>query len=274
MDIVWFLVLSAFIFCIGAAGVLTRRSPLVILLCLELMLNAGNLALVAFARMHGDAGRPGLRADRDDRRRLRGRDRPRDDRRDVPQPAADRRRRDVGAARMSATDLRLAGPRVPARRDARDLARLARAARPHRRLDRQRGDRARRSSPAIGALVRPARTSPPRSASLVDSAWTYAATAGFERRPGDPRRPAVGVHVPRGQRRVVPDPRLLGRLHGRRPRLRALLRLPQLLRLLDAAAGPGGELRAADRRLGVRRRRLLPADLASGTGAAPPPRPA
>ncbi len=44
MDIVWYLVLSAFIFCIGAAGVLMRRSPLVVLICLELMLNAGNLA--------------------------------------------------------------------------------------------------------------------------------------------------------------------------------------------------------------------------------------
>jgi NADH:ubiquinone oxidoreductase subunit K len=53
MDVVWFVVLSALIFVIGAAGVMTRRSPLVILLCLELMLNAGNLALVAFARMHG-----------------------------------------------------------------------------------------------------------------------------------------------------------------------------------------------------------------------------
>ncbi len=53
MDIAWYLVLSAFIFCIGVAGVLTRRSPLVILICLELMLNAGNLALVAFARMSG-----------------------------------------------------------------------------------------------------------------------------------------------------------------------------------------------------------------------------
>ena len=53
MDVVWFLVLSAFIFCIGAAGVIVRRDPLVILLCLELMLNAGNLALIAFARMHG-----------------------------------------------------------------------------------------------------------------------------------------------------------------------------------------------------------------------------
>ena len=54
MDVVWFVVLSAFIFCIGAAGVLTRRNPLVILLSLELMLNAGNLALIAFSRMWGD----------------------------------------------------------------------------------------------------------------------------------------------------------------------------------------------------------------------------
>ena len=54
MDVVWYLVLSALLFAIGAAGVLIRRSPLVILLCLELMLNAGNLALVAFARMHGN----------------------------------------------------------------------------------------------------------------------------------------------------------------------------------------------------------------------------
>jgi NADH-quinone oxidoreductase subunit K len=54
VNLVWFVSLSAFIFVIGAAGVMTRRNPLVILLCLELMLNAGNLALVGFARAHGD----------------------------------------------------------------------------------------------------------------------------------------------------------------------------------------------------------------------------
>ena len=54
VDIGWFLAVSALIFTIGAVGVLTRRSPLVILLCLELMLNAANLALIAFARMHGN----------------------------------------------------------------------------------------------------------------------------------------------------------------------------------------------------------------------------
>ncbi len=54
MDITWYLVLSALLFAIGAGGVLIRRSPLVILLCLELMLNAGNLALVAFSRQAGN----------------------------------------------------------------------------------------------------------------------------------------------------------------------------------------------------------------------------
>ena len=55
MAIGWYLVVSALIFCIGAAGVLTRRNPLVILLCLELMLNAANLALVAFGAQFGNA---------------------------------------------------------------------------------------------------------------------------------------------------------------------------------------------------------------------------
>ena len=54
MPIEWYLVVSALIFSIGAGGVLTRRNPLVILLCLELMLNAANLALIAFSRMHGN----------------------------------------------------------------------------------------------------------------------------------------------------------------------------------------------------------------------------
>ena len=56
MHLTWYLIVSALIFCIGAGGVLTRRNPLVILLCLELMLNAANLALVAFARNSGDMG--------------------------------------------------------------------------------------------------------------------------------------------------------------------------------------------------------------------------
>jgi NADH:ubiquinone oxidoreductase subunit K len=56
MNLTWYLVVSAMIFCIGVSGVLTRRNPLVILLCLELMLNAANLSLVAFSRHSGNMG--------------------------------------------------------------------------------------------------------------------------------------------------------------------------------------------------------------------------
>ena len=54
MDISWYLAVSALIFCVGVVGVLIRPNPMVILLCLELMLNAANLALVAFSRMWGN----------------------------------------------------------------------------------------------------------------------------------------------------------------------------------------------------------------------------
>jgi NADH:ubiquinone oxidoreductase subunit K len=55
LSVDWYLVVSALVFSVGAIGVLTRRNPLVILLCLELMLNAANIALIAFARMWGNA---------------------------------------------------------------------------------------------------------------------------------------------------------------------------------------------------------------------------
>ena len=50
LDASWFLLLSAVLFILGAVGVLVRRNPLVILICIELMLNAANLALVTFSR--------------------------------------------------------------------------------------------------------------------------------------------------------------------------------------------------------------------------------
>ena len=261
MSIGWYLVVSArSIFSIGAGGVLTRRNPLVILLCLELMLNAANLALIAFARMWGNGDGQifaiivmvvaacevciGLGA--------RGRH--------VPPPAADRRRRDAGAARLDADD-RLAHPALPARR-ARSSSRWATARCParviglvgtlaiagafvcrgrdlHLAAGPRRG-RSARSSTSPG-------TTPTRSAStrklsiLVDPLSVFMAL-------------------------VVTGVSTLIHLYSvaymtERPRLRALLRLPELLRLLDAAARAGGQLPAAHRRLGVRRRRLLPADL-------------
>jgi NADH-quinone oxidoreductase subunit K len=49
----WYLILSALLFAIGAAGALTRRNGISIFLSIELMLNAGNLALIAYARQWG-----------------------------------------------------------------------------------------------------------------------------------------------------------------------------------------------------------------------------
>jgi NADH-quinone oxidoreductase subunit K len=52
--IVAYLALSSLLFGIGVAGVLLRRSPLIVLLALEIMLNASNLALIAFSRHWAD----------------------------------------------------------------------------------------------------------------------------------------------------------------------------------------------------------------------------
>ena len=50
----YFLVVSAMLFAIGTTGVLVRRNALVIFMSVELQLNAVNLALVAFSRMHDE----------------------------------------------------------------------------------------------------------------------------------------------------------------------------------------------------------------------------
>src|SRR5258708_21061308 len=52
-DVRWYLVLAALLFVTGSLGVLIRRSPLIILLSVEIMLNGANLALIAFARRFG-----------------------------------------------------------------------------------------------------------------------------------------------------------------------------------------------------------------------------
>ena len=49
-----FLVLSATLFTIGCVGVLTRRNAIVVFMCVELTLNASNLALVTFSRVNGN----------------------------------------------------------------------------------------------------------------------------------------------------------------------------------------------------------------------------
>lgn len=52
----WYLVLAALLFTIGGVGLLVRRNPLVMFMCVELMLNAVNLTFVTFSRMLGDIG--------------------------------------------------------------------------------------------------------------------------------------------------------------------------------------------------------------------------
>jgi NADH-quinone oxidoreductase subunit K len=52
-NVPWYLAVSGILFGIGTVGVMLRRSPLIVLLSLEIMLNAGNLALVGFSRYWG-----------------------------------------------------------------------------------------------------------------------------------------------------------------------------------------------------------------------------
>ena len=52
MSIQYYVALAACLFCIGVAGVLTRRNAIIIFMCIELMLNSVNLLLVAFSKMN------------------------------------------------------------------------------------------------------------------------------------------------------------------------------------------------------------------------------
>jgi NADH-quinone oxidoreductase subunit K len=60
MPVPYYIGLAVTLFCIGIAGVLTRRNAIIIFMCIELMLNAVNLLLVAFSKMEHAAPAPGL----------------------------------------------------------------------------------------------------------------------------------------------------------------------------------------------------------------------
>ena len=91
-----FLLLAAVLFCIGVFGVIARRNAVMVLMSIELILNAVNLNLIAFALMNNNHRRPRLRPVRDRDRRRRGRRRAGDGADDLPQPQVDRARRTVG----------------------------------------------------------------------------------------------------------------------------------------------------------------------------------
>jgi len=59
MPVQYYIFLSIALFCIGVTGVLMRRNAIIIFMCVELMLNAVNLLLVAFSKMWADAGSAG-----------------------------------------------------------------------------------------------------------------------------------------------------------------------------------------------------------------------
>ena len=56
VPITWYLWLAAALFTIGLCGVLIKRNALILMMSIELMLNAANLTFLAFARQHGDIG--------------------------------------------------------------------------------------------------------------------------------------------------------------------------------------------------------------------------
>jgi len=56
VPIEYYLFLSFTLFAIGVMGVLMRRNAIIIFMCIELMLNAVNLLMVAFSKVHGDSG--------------------------------------------------------------------------------------------------------------------------------------------------------------------------------------------------------------------------
>ena len=86
------LIFAALLFSAGVYGVLARRNAVLVLMSIELMLNAVNVNLVAFSQYLNDLTGPDLRAVRHHRRRRRGRHRPGDRHPDLPQPRDDRRR--------------------------------------------------------------------------------------------------------------------------------------------------------------------------------------
>ena len=98
------IMLSSALFCIGLAGVLLRRNPLVILLSLEIMLNAGQSPAGRRIALRRRERRPRARAHGHGRRRRRGRRRPRPDRRARAPRLPAGRRRAAEPARMNAGD--------------------------------------------------------------------------------------------------------------------------------------------------------------------------
>ena len=234
-DVSWYLIVSAILFSIGTAGVLLRRSPLIVLLSLEIMLNSAQSRADLVRAAAREPRRPDLRARRDGRRRLRGRRRPRPDRRGRAQAARPRRRPAPGAQRMIfGAWLCLAGAAGGSAGD--HAARRADlAADRGLALDRLGVHRVRRRGRRVHRPARPR----PRGAGAGHDRLDLARRRRLRGRPLAARRPAGRDDDADRLRRRRADRPLLGRLHARRRRGAALLRVHGALRLLDADARPG-----------------------------------
>ena len=62
MPVSYYIILASTLFCIGVTGVLIRRNAIIVFMCVELMLNAVNLLLVAFSKMQNIVTPPGAAA--------------------------------------------------------------------------------------------------------------------------------------------------------------------------------------------------------------------
>ena len=257
-----FIVLSAILFTIGAVGVLTRRNAIVVFMCVELMLNASNLALVTFSRVNGNLDGPDRGVLRDGRRRGRGRRRARDHhdhlphpslglgrRRQPPQVLGDRldlicherarrrgraprpRRRPRAAAGSLALPLVLVIA-LPAsrRRGAADRRAAYRPVRPPARLC----HRDRLVHLLADPLLRDPGPRAPDDRQISYDLWTWFSSGDWKVQLGSALRPAVRAVPAADHGSRWADPHLLDRLHGARRAPASILRLPQPVRGGDA----------------------------------------
>ena len=162
------------LFATGALGVLLRRSPLIILLSVEIMLNARTCALIAFSRLHGQRGRPDLRDRGDGGRCVRGRRRARPDRRDGPAQHRARRRQAPDPARVAPVNaaawICLLLPLAATLAITLGGTALSRRAR---RLDLDGDDVRRVRRPAVVAFVADARRERRATARTSTTSWTW-----------------------------------------------------------------------------------------------------
>ena len=258
----WYLMLRRCCSAIGAVGVLVRRNPLVIFMCIELMLNAANLSFVALVRAlrrHQRPDRGVLRARGGGRR---GRGRPRHHRVDPAPPAPPTRRRADDLAELKGRgpmlDVIWLIPAFPLAGFLLILLFGRRLGDPARAAGHGDGRSPRSSSPS-GCLRRPA-VDGREERSQVETLFSWMPVGGAAGRHGVPRRPAEHHDVPvRHRRRALIHLYAIGYMHGD-PKFSKFFLYLNLFVLLDADARARREPARHVPRVGGRRHLLVPPD--------------